>query len=100
MELVGVCSIWVINLMLRVVLGIYDPKKEYWVIVQPYAIIARYVVIVLMLLLLGGGGARSTDIFQRWWPFSFFSCFLYFLVFSCNVVPDPLCVCLSVLLYL
>ena len=92
MELLGVCSIWVINLMLRVVLGIYDPQKEYWVIVQPYAIIARYVVIVLILLLLSCVVVHG--------QLTSFNSGGLSLFFSCNVVPDPLCVCLSVLLYL
>ena len=41
MELVGVGGIWLGNLIVRVVLGIYHPEEELWVRAQPYAIVAR-----------------------------------------------------------
>ena len=41
MELLGVCGVWLANLTLRVVLGLYHPQQELWVQVQPYAIVAR-----------------------------------------------------------
>ena len=48
MELLGVCGVWLGNLTLRVVLGLYHPKMEYWVTVQPYAIVARSAVCLLV----------------------------------------------------
>lgn len=64
MELLGVCGVWIANLTLRVVLGIYHPESELWVSVQPYAIVARssvclFVSVIVPVVLTMLGRVRS-----------------------------------------